>query len=276
MTETFVFSRLDSIEKRFQEVELLLKFAEENQNDDKIYPTFCRSAHIILVAHFEGAIKEICKDIIDDINYNNTFDTIPTKIFATYSEHFIVRESNIKYSSKGLNTLREKLKEAFGNSKANLRVEPFLATVDRNLAPSIIETILKRFGLDIFFGSLINSDLDVVFEDAKTEIEELKSLLRKHICENVIKYPYTVTNNIYNPDATITKQKSQKTLWEEFIDDVLKERHSIVHGQKLHNPYDHVNLHKAKIKIEILIYVFIINLCSIANPVLNEIIANEE
>lgn len=275
MTETFVFSRLDSIEKRFQEVDLLLKFAEENQKDDKIYPTFCRSAHIILVAHFEGAIKEICKDVIDDINYNSTFDNVPAKIFATYCEYFLVKENNNKFSHDGTNNLREKLIYAFGNSRANLRVEPFLLAVDRNLAPAIIETILKRFGLKHFFWSLNNSDLDVVFEDAKTEIEVLKDSLRKHICENIIKYPYTVSNNIYNPDPDILGQKSQKTLWEEFIDDFLKERHSIVHGQKLHNPYDHENLHKAKIKIEILIYVFIINLCSISNPMINEIVTEE-
>jgi hypothetical protein len=255
MTDTFVFLRLDSIVKRFQEVDLLLKFAEEHQNDDKIYPTFCRSAHIILVAHFEGAIKEICKDVIDDINYNNTFDTVPAKVFSTYCEYFLVKEKNNEFSSNGKNTLREKLIDAFGSSKANLRVEPFLSTVDRNLAPAIIETILKRFGLKNFFWSLKNSNLDVVFENTKTEIEKLKDLLQKYTAENVISYPYTVSNSIYKPDTTILEQKAQKTLWEEFIDDFLKERHSIVHGQKLHNPYDHVNLHKAKIKIEILIYV---------------------
>ncbi len=275
MTETFVFSRLDSIEKRFQEVDLLLKFAEDNQNDDKIYPAFCRSAHIILVAHFEGAIKEICKDVIDDINYNNTFDDIPSKIFSTFCDYFLIKEKK-EFSDKGINSLRLKLKDTFGNSKSNLKVEPFLFSVDRNLAPAILESILERFGLTRFFWSLKNSDLDVVFEDVKTEIEELKKMLRKHICENVIKYPYTVTSSVYKPDLAILVQKSQKTLWEEFIDDILKERHSIVHGQKLHNPYDHENLHKAKIKIEILIYVFIINLCSIANPVVNEIITEEE
>lgn len=275
MTETFVFSRLDSIEKRFEEVDLLLKFAEDNRMDDKIYPTFCRTAHIILVAHFEGAIKEICKDVIDDINYNTTFDSIPNKIFATYCDYFLIKEKK-EFSDKGINNLRVKLKDAFGNSKSNLKVAPFLFTNDKNLAPTILETIIERFGLNRFFWSLKNSDLDVVFEDSKTEIENLKSELLKHIRENTIKYPYTVDNTIYSPDITILEQKSQKTLWEEFIDDVLKERHSIIHGQYLHNPYDHENLHKAKIKIEILIYVFIINICSVSNPIINEILKNED
>lgn len=269
MTDSFLFSRLDSIEKRFQEVDLLLKFAEENQENDKVYPTFCRAAHIILVAHFEGAIKEICKDIIDDINYNNSFDTVPAKVFATYCEYFLVRENNNQFSSKGISTLREKLIAAFGNSRANLKVEPFISTEGRNLAPAIIENILQKFGLKYFFKSLENSDLEVVFEDSKTEIEELKILLKNHIIENIIQYPYTVQKSIYSPDENIienVKNKKFKTLWEEFIDDVLKERHSIVHGQTLDNPYNHENLHKAKSKIEILIYVFIINLALISNP----------
>ena len=266
MTGTFVFSRLESIERRLEEVDLLLKFAGDHQSDDKIYPTFCRAAHIILVAHFEGPIKEICKDVIDDINYNTTFDTIPSKIFATFCDYFLIKEKK-EFSSKSLNSLRLKLKDTFGNSKSNLKVEPFILTVDKNLAPAILQTIAERFGVASLFWSLKNSDLDVVFEDSKTEIETLRDSLKQHIVENVASYPYNVNINIYNPDETILEQQSQKTLWEEFIDDILKERHSIVHGQKLHNPYDHENLHKAKVKIEILIYVLIINLCSSANPI---------
>jgi hypothetical protein len=266
MTETFIFSRLESIEKRFQEVDILLRFAEENQNNDEAYPTFCRSAHIILVAHFEGAIKEICKDVIDDINYNNTFDKVPSKVFATYCDYFLVKEKNNEFSSKGKNNLREKLAVAFGKSKANLKAEPFIFVEGKNLAPAIIDSILLRFGLKNFFWSLKNSSLDVVFEDSRTEIEELENLLRNHIGENIIRYPYTVSKSIYNPDETILTEQKQKTLWEEFIDDILKERHNIVHGQSLNNPYNHEDLNKAKIKIKIIIYVFIINLAVISNP----------
>ncbi len=265
-TETFVFSRLESIEERFQEVDLLLRFAEANQNDDKSYSTFCRSAHIILVAHFEGVIKEICRDVIDDINYNNTFDKVPSKIFATYCDYFLVKEKNNEFSSKGKNNLREKLLTAFGASRANLNAEPFIFVEGKNLAPAIIDTIFLRFGLKNFFWSLKNSDLDVVFEDSRTEIEQLENLLRNHIRENVIRYPYSVRKSIYTPDENIFSQQKQKTLWEEFIDNFLKERHNIVHGQVINNPYNHENLNKAKIKIKIIIYVFIINLTLISNP----------
>ena len=267
MTETFVFSRLDSIEKRFKEVELLLQFAEDNQDDDKVYATFCRSAHIILVAHFEGIIKEICKDIIADINYNTTFDKIPNKIFSTFCEYFLIKEKKECYDIS-INSLKLKLKEAFGNSNSNLKFEPFIQSVDKNLAPSILETILERFGSNRFFWSLKNSNLDVVFEDSKTEIEELKKLLKNHVIESVVNYPYCVNKSIYCPDITILDQKSKKTLWEEFIDDLLKERHGIVHGQKLDNSYSHFSIHEAKIKIEILVYVFIINICCVSNPII--------
>ncbi|WP_019864750.1 MAE_28990/MAE_18760 family HEPN-like nuclease [Methylovulum miyakonense] len=266
MTETFIFSRLESIEKRFQEVDILLRFAEENQNNEEAYSTLCRSAHIILVAHFEGAIKEICRDVIDDINYNITYDKIPSKIFATYCDYFLVKENNNEFSSKGKHKLKEKLSTAFGTSRATLKVEPFIFTEGKNLAPKIIETILKRFGLDDFFWSLKNSSLDVVFQDSRTEIEELENLLQNHINGNVIRYPYTVNRGIYNPDENILTETKQKTLWEEFIDDILKERHNIVHGQVLNNPYNHEDLNKAKIKIKIVIYVFIINLAFISNP----------
>lgn len=63
--------------------------------------------------------------------------------------------------------------------------------------------------------------------------------------------------------------KKKKTLWEEFVENFLKERHGIVHGRNLRNAYDHQELIKAKNKIEILIYVFIINLCLVAKPMNN-------
>lgn len=266
MTESFVFSRLESLEKRFQEVDLLLKFAVDNIGNDQLYSTFCRSAHIILIAHFEGAIKEVCKDVIDDINYNLSFDKIPKNICMTYAEYFLVKENNNKFSNEGIFRLKEKIKEAFGNNKANLNVAPFLMPVDRNLAPAIIGLILKRFGVNDFFYIISNSDLEIVFEDEKTSIAELKNRLKTHVFEKTTTYPYQTDPCIYNPTPTNINNKKQTTLWEEFIDDILMERHNIVHGHKLHNPYDHSNLQKAKEKIEILIYVFIICICGASVP----------
>lgn len=265
MTESFLFSRLESIDERLHEVELLTNLAEENQKDDDLYSTYCRAAHILLVAHFEGIIKDICKDIIADINYNNNYDTVPDKIFSTFCEYFLIKEKK-EFTEKNINILRTKLKEIFGNNKSNLRVDPFFYPSNKNLAPEIIETILLRFGKKRFFWSIKNSDIDIVFEDVKTETDILKAKLKTHIKDNILKYPYNVNDSIYNPDSSILEQKTEKTLWEEFIDNLLKERHNIVHGQRLDNPYDHYNIKVAKNKIEVLIYVFVINICMVSNP----------
>ncbi|WP_010115155.1 hypothetical protein, partial [Acinetobacter sp. P8-3-8] len=62
-------------------------------------------------------------------------------------------------------------------------------------------------------------------------------------------------------------QKKIKGLFEEFLDEFLKDRHSIVHGHVLKNPTDDFEIFESKIKIEILIYAFIICLCSNSTPI---------
>lgn len=275
MSETFLFNRLDSLERRFREVDTLLDLAHLNIQREELYTTYCRAAHILLVAPFEGAIKDVCKDIIDDLNYNCTYDKVPSKVFATFAEHFLIKERS-EYSEKQIHALRIKLQITLSSSPANLIVSPFLFPINKNLAPGILDTILERFGIDRFFWSLKNSDLDVVFEDSKTETETLRDKLKQHLNQTVRHFPYTSNRNIYNPDPEIQKSKKVKTLWEEFIDEILKERHSIVHGSELLNLSDHEDLYTARVKIEILIYVVLINLCIAVKPMRLAAISIEE
>ncbi|RLJ72509.1 HEPN domain-containing protein [Pedobacter alluvionis] len=262
MNQTFINSRFEQIEKRFNEVQLLLDLAATSRHNLDTYQALCRSAHVLLVSHFEGLYKEICRDIIDDINMHTNFFEVKKVIFNSHSEYFI----NNKESEKSINAIKLKLFEAFKEYPSKLRVEPFLFVDNKNPAPEIIETILEKFGIKNFFWSIDGSDLDVVFEDQKSAIERQKTRLLSYLKIRTATYPFTVDRSFYNP-IDKSNQSKKVTLWEDFLNNFLKERHNIIHGNTVNNPNDNESLSKAKIKIEILIYAFILNICSAANPI---------
>jgi len=262
MNQTFINSRFEQIEKRFNEVQILLDLAAKSTHNVEMYQALCRSAHVLLVSHFEGLYKEICRDVIDDINMNTKFFEVKKAIFNTHTGFFI----NNKESEKSVQAIKIKLFEAFKDYPSKLKVEPFLFVDNKNPAPEILETILEKFGVKNFFSSLAGSDLDVVFEDQKSSINRLRNRLLRYVKNRTATYPYTVDISFYNP-INKENQKKTKTLWEDFLNNFLKERHSIIHGNTVNNPNDNESLSKAKIKIEILIFAFILNICSNANPI---------
>jgi len=267
MSQTFINARLDQIEKRFNEVQLLLDLALISIDNEDAYRALCRSAHVLLVSHFEGLYKEICRDVIDDINMNTSFFEVKKNIFNSHCEYFI----HTKESDKSVTNIKLRLWEAFKEYPSKLRVEPFLFVDNKNPTPVIVETILGKFGIRNFFKSIEGSDLDLVFEDQKSAINKLRNRLSFYVQKSTNAYPYTVDTSFYNPKIKEDCKKNI-TLWEDFLNNFLKERHNIIHGNTIGNPNDNESLSKAKIKLEILIYAFIINICSVANPtfLLNE------
>ncbi len=262
MIQTFINIRFERIDKRIKEIDILLNLAESKQYELDIYQALCRSAHVLLVSHFEGLYKEVCKDVLDDINANTTFNQVPKPILNTHCNFFIQNPDQ----SDASNSIRNKLIEAFNDYPSKIKPEPFLFIDNRNPTPEIIETILKRFGIKNFFWSLKDSDLDIVFKDLKTETLEIRNKLLDHLKHNTQKYPYTVDKSIYKPSIKENQQKG-KTLYEDFLDSFLNGRHNIVHGHIIENPLGHEELMKAKLKIEILLFAYIINICYSANPV---------
>ncbi|MBS7565086.1 hypothetical protein KHS38_11785 [Mucilaginibacter sp. Bleaf8] len=264
MTQSYLNLRFEQIDKRFNEIQVLLDFAVKSRHDSDLYQALCRSAHVLLVSHFEGLYKEIVKDVIDDINRNINFHQVKRNIFNTHCNYFL-NGTELNLNSKEANNIRIKLYEAFKDYPSKLKAEPFLWVDNKNPAPNIIETLLGKFGTKNFFKSLEGSDLDLVFENQKTMIRRLRDRLKNYVNRGTYSYPYTVDTSFYHPTDKITDKKSN-TLWEDFLNNFLLERHNIIHGNTLSNPNDNESLQKSKIKMEILIYAFIINLCSSASP----------
>src|SRR5690554_5281490 len=113
---TFVSSRLELIESRFNEVETLLSLAKNNVSDSTKYTALCRSAHVLLVSHVEGIYKDIVKDIVDDLNLFTNFGVLKDAIFKTHSLHFI----HVNESDKNTEKIKARLRKAFKYYKTEL------------------------------------------------------------------------------------------------------------------------------------------------------------
>ena len=262
---TFVSNRLDLIESRFDEISVILDLADANSHKTDIYSALCRSAHVLLVSHVEGIYKDIVKDIIDDLNRSTKFNTVKNSIFRTHSHYYLIQSENDKINEK----YKSRLFDALKSQKTALILEPFLRVDNKNPTPKILEEILGKFGEKNFFKSLIGSRLEIVFEnDHNLSFKELQRI-KKYLRKGVTGFPFTLDKNFFCNPSSLALTTDKKSLFEEFLNDFLNDRHKIVHGQTLQNPKNHREIEDSKIKIEILIYAFIINLCHFSNPVIH-------
>jgi hypothetical protein len=259
---SYVYLRLESLQKRFDEIDLILNHASKNKDLEDLYSTLCRSAQILLVAHFEGAIKDFTKDVLSDFNRSEyKFKDSPEAIKTTFLQYFMKPNENNYYDK----TIKNRLIETFNSLPVKYEVEPFLYNKNKNPSPHIVENILKRFGVSNFFSRIENSDLDVVFQDSKSDMIEVRKRLKKHLENTVKSYPYKIDLDLFNISSTKTEPRD--TLWHTFLDTILNNRHEIAHGNTLKRLDLHVDIEKSKLKIEILIYAFILVLCKCTLPI---------
>ncbi len=94
---TYIFSRLEYLQKRFDEIELILNYASENESRLELYTSLCRSSQVLLTAHFEGAVKEFIRDALDDFNHSEyKFIDSPAALKATFCSSFLPENTDQK------------------------------------------------------------------------------------------------------------------------------------------------------------------------------------
>jgi hypothetical protein len=254
--ESFVFIRINLLEKRFQEIETLLEQAVNNV-DSPLYRVLCRSAHILLVSHFEGFIKDIVKDVLEDVNANSSFKEAPVVVKRTFCEYYQKKNDNGEYDEK----IKNKLVEVFDELPVKFKVNPFLPEMNRNPSAEMLQQVLTKFGIKDFILTLKDSELYTVFENNRSDTLALRDRLKKSVLDGTKNFPYTVNSAIYKPLAINGATSRKKTLWDTFVEELLANRHKIVHGEILENPTDHDEIENSLLKVEILLYAFVINLC---------------
>jgi len=242
-----------TISERLNEVGLLLEKAEEYRDNESLYGALCRSSTVLLVAHFEGFIKDMAKAFIDDLNSYVPFDALPSSLKRTYCAQFISGDDQANNEKK-----IQKLIEVFDSLDTKLKVDPFLFENNKNPSPSMMEKICKNFGVNNFFKMIENSRLDEVFSENRSETNAILIDLKEHVLLTVGNYPYSSNPDVFGISLSNSSVGLRRTLWQTFLDELLKNRHSIAHGSSLLNTQSSEEIDTQKTKLEILQYAVIL------------------
>ena len=262
---TFLSDFVQSLENNWEEVDTLLLHAEEVKDINlKLYNALCRSVTILIVAHLEGFIKDLIKNIVQDINRNCEFSNIPEALKRTYCKSYL--GSNLDNKDKSYEAKIKKLIEKFDSIGCSISHEPFLFPVNKNPNPHIINIIFNNTGIKNVFACLHESELEAIFSDSISELTEKSNTFKEEINEMVAVFPYDIDAEKYNLRK---KPCPSKTIWEEFLDDINLKRHSVAHGNDFNNSVDVYELQMRKMKVVILQQLLTFIIChKITNSIL--------
>lgn len=259
---TFVNLSLTSLNTRLKEIDLILKEAQKiSETNQDLYNALCRSAQILLSAHFEGYLKELVKSAVDDINHFSNFKSANFDLKKRFCEYFISPSKDEKNSKKTFEKVKE-LIEILDTLDTKFKREHFYSD-NSNPKESVLEKIAGQFGIENFFKKLQKSNLDIVFSNTNSDNSTLCETIKKHLLESTEKYPYEIDKSILEIDES---KPDSDNLWSTFLSNLLKRRHDIAHGREIENSVGHEIIDSDKTKIEILAYIFTVYICEKTNP----------
>ena len=261
---TFVNLGLISLNNRLHEIDIILNEAKVNiDTDEQLYNTLCRSAQVLLSAHFEGYLKELVNNALEDINHYSCFRDANNELKRRFCEYFIFQT---KDESKGReNHVRiTELIGIFNNLDTKFKKEYFSSGENHNPKASVLDKIAAQFGIKDFFRQIKKSNLDLVFSNTNAENIEVCERIKNYLLSTTINYPYITELKIFEIDVN---KNDSDNLWDAFLSELLKRRHDIAHGKEIENSVGHSVIESDKVKIEILGYAFTAFICEKANPV---------
>jgi hypothetical protein len=261
---TFIKLGLDSLNKRFNEIDVILQEASkyvETPND--IYSSLCRSAQVLLLAHFEGYLQDLVKNSLEDINTYSSFKNSNNALKKRHCEYFLKPDGEEKNSKSTYGKVQTLIVE-FDELETKFKKEYFSYNDNKNPKATVLNKIAEQYGIKNFFKKLKQSNLDNTFSNTKSENIVLRDSIKNIIVDSTNEYPYTINLKFLEIDEN---KASTDNFWDVFLSELLKRRHDIAHGRETENISAFSEIERDKIKLEILIYTFTAFVCVNTNPV---------
>ncbi|MBS0647007.1 MAG: hypothetical protein JSR97_10530 [Verrucomicrobia bacterium] len=260
---TFINLGLVSLNKRFNEVEIVLAEAQNHfEKNELLYNALCRSAQVLLLAHFEGYLKDLVKNALEDINQYSSFKSSNYHLKKRLCEYFISPSKEEKYSKDNHIKVTELIK-VFDDLETKFKREYFTSE-NKNPKATVLDKIAEQFGVKNFFKQIKKSKLDLIFSNTNAGNIEMCGTIKSYILDTTKEYPFTTSLDFLDIDDS---KKDSDNLWDAFLSDILKRRHDIAHGSEIDNSVGHSIIESDKVKVEILIYAFTAFICIMANPI---------
>ena len=253
---TYFSDSLQLCENRWLEIETLTQAAVKSRRDTATYDSICRAIVVLMVAHFEGTIRDTAQAIIDDLNANSQFSKLPNAMKRVYCREIIVGPD--EKEGKDLELRTQKAISIFDSLSPRIESKPYLRD-GKNPSPTIIHRIANNFGIKDFFKIIDKSSFDIVFLNEKRKIGQFKRRLKEHLVRSSAVFPYAIKAKWVKLNNE--KKSPSPTLWEDFVDNLLHTRHGIAHGSNTENSKSLGELKEIEIKLEILEYAFMHVMC---------------
>lgn len=259
MHENVLKQEYEGLEDRWNELNLLINLAEDISSNtsyieyDLTYKSLCRSISVLLTSHVEGALKAIIVGFIDDLNQDvNVFAEYPDSIARNFIKNFFFN-STIKDEQK-ITEIFEQIKET--NYKINSN---YFKNIHTNAKPDAIVKYGQFVGINSIINCYANSLLEEVFTDDKEEINSILQEIKEYISNSLCSFPYQ-TDGIekFRLNFSSSRRTCNASLFKDFLDNISRTRNSVAHGDYDNNYTDTVILRKNLIKIQFLIYGFIL------------------
>ena len=246
MSQNYLNLLVNELESRWDEITILLKAAEEHKDTNvALHDAICRSVTVLMVANLEGFYKDLIRNTVDDLNDNYRFNELSEAIQRHYCSKFLDSQS----TDRAKNTLTNILMEEFKILNSNINSKPFLYAKNNNPKPQIIESLFENLGINNVFKALKVSRYELVFSEGNSYLEDKISEYVQELQGYSSNFPYQYTRKFFNILTNTSKQRKERTLWEEFLDQLNKRRHEVAHGNDLRNIDSVENLTFQKNKI---------------------------
>lgn len=262
---TFAHALVSSTDERWSEVNVLLGTAARTDTSDELRNALCRASAVLIVAHFEGFIKEAARAIISDINQHSTFQHTHNHIKRVFCRTFT--GSNGNAPDKDDNERETRLISLLDGLNAKIDFAPFVGGTS-NPKPDVVERICNSLGAENFFARINSPWFDPVFSGTDPEIGALLTSLKDHLNASVDVFPYKVQPALFGMDKSNGKSRSgggggkSTTLWETFLDSLLAQRHTIAHGTSGANGNSVTDVQRMKTKTQILMFSALLAMCA--------------
>lgn len=252
---TAVFEVARSIPLRIQELQRLATLAADTEKTDEAsYNTLCRACCVLLAAHIEGFIKDLSKTLISDFNFNlKSFSKMPEAMKRTFCEKIAfyngIEQSEIDQRIKQLTTY-------FSAQDISIDFDAFTykENKNRNPGPDVIESAFNKIGVPSMLKSISANRFENIFKNDNGLSFDLRRDMKRHHCK-LYKFPYQPLPKKYSFNhKSKSKGGDETTIWHEFIEGIMRRRHTIAHGDTLSNETNHQELHQDIEKIEILMH----------------------
>ena len=251
---TAVYNYIIELNERWKEVDILIEQAHLKADCDiDLYNALCRSVSILIVSHMEGFVKDITKNVILDLNYNLKFSLMPTSVKRTFCCKYLGADVGGNNRNKNIDLMIEDFSKY---DQLKISYEPFLFVDNKNPNPSNIKNVLSRFGVSDVFKNLHQSRFDSTFE-SKNKVNINLRRLNKILLHVSSEFPYSADLKKFKLG---NKKYNNRTLWEEFIDNLNHTRHKIVHGNTFDNldSIQDIKLQQGKVRILQLLIVYVL------------------